>query len=84
MDKPRRKRGRPPKSAAPIEEKPIENFTKSEGIVKKEISEEEDDQETDGRRRRRRKVPSRYREAVQVLYFRNLKFLLKIVIIIQK
>ncbi|XP_044727425.1 zinc finger protein 271-like [Chrysoperla carnea] len=65
LDKPRRKRGRPPKSAAPVEEKPIESLTKSEETVKKEISEEEDDQETDGRRRRRRKVPSRYREAVQ-------------------
>lgn len=62
MEKPRRRRGRPPKPPAdPNEESAVKNELKTE-------QEHEDDAEVDseGRRKRRIKVPTRFLEAVQV------------------
>lgn len=69
LDKPKRKRGRPPKASTnEIERSETEQIIES-GIKHK--SEEEVDEElevdADGRRRRKRKVPSRLQEALQVL-----------------
>ncbi|XP_076176968.1 uncharacterized protein LOC143151563 isoform X3 [Ptiloglossa arizonensis] len=63
LNKPKRKRGRPPKTH-------IENISMelAKGEVIEGISQEEeetDDIDGDGRRRRKRKVPKRYMEAVQ-------------------
>lgn len=68
LEKPRRKRGRPPKPA-PLPE----NEDKQEQYSPPD----EDDTliiDADGRQRRRRKVPSRFLEAVQVInsLFNNL------------
>ncbi|XP_026668483.1 zinc finger protein 287-like isoform X5 [Ceratina calcarata] len=67
LSKPKRKRGRPPKTQA--ENRFIE-LTKEvlEGASQEEEDKQEDDVEDldrDGRRRRKRKVPKRYMEAVQ-------------------
>ncbi|XP_017878255.1 zinc finger protein 37-like isoform X3 [Ceratina calcarata] len=61
LSKPKRKRGRPPKTQA-------ENRFIVEGASQEEEDKQEDDVEDldrDGRRRRKRKVPKRYMEAVQ-------------------
>lgn len=58
LEKPRRKRGRPPK---PPPSEIIEE-------TKKEDNEEDEmEVDIDGKRRRRRKIPTRFLEAVQVL-----------------
>lgn len=65
LEKPKRKRGRPPKPP-PGNEPSKEELRKEEDVT---IVEEdmEDDIDGDGRKRRRRKVPFRFREAVQVI-----------------
>ncbi|GLV38931.1 crooked legs [Carabus blaptoides fortunei] len=57
LEKPRRKRGRPPK---PPPGTVIEELKEDQ-----EPEPEEEEEDADGRKRRRRKVPSRFKEAVQ-------------------
>ncbi|XP_043276637.1 zinc finger protein 41-like [Venturia canescens] len=67
LNKPRRKRGRPPKNTSELEDKDL-----AEDIVdgvsqedEEKIEDDLDDTDGDGRRRRKRKVPKRFSEAVQ-------------------
>ncbi|XP_034945340.1 zinc finger protein 3-like isoform X2 [Chelonus insularis] len=64
LEKPRRKRGRPPKSHFEDELKEAEE---SQDISQEEEDkpDEEDDLDGDGRRRRKRKIPKRFSEVVQ-------------------
>ncbi|XP_071559653.1 uncharacterized protein [Temnothorax nylanderi] len=66
LNKPRRKRGRPPKvnteeDSVATKENPAEAGSQGE----EDKQEEEEEVDGDGRRRRKRKVPKRYLEAVQ-------------------
>ncbi|XP_076545050.1 uncharacterized protein LOC117604279 isoform X1 [Osmia lignaria lignaria] len=68
LNKPKRKRGRPPKSHAESMSMDLGRGEVMEGISQEEEDkqeEETDDLDGDGRRRRKRKVPKRYMEAVQ-------------------
>lgn len=60
LEKPRRKRGRPPK--------PPPGTVIEEMKEEQEPEPEEEEEDADGRKRRRRKVPSRFKEAVQVQF----------------
>lgn len=64
LEKPRRKRGRPPKP--PPSELP--EVKETPPVIEEE---EENEEDSEGRRRRRRKVPTRFLEAVQVSIFIN-------------
>lgn len=62
LDRPKRKRGRPPKPPPQSNEQKDELQTP----FKKEEEEDELELDNDGRRRRRRKVPTRFQEVIQV------------------
>ncbi|PNF36325.1 hypothetical protein B7P43_G00537 [Cryptotermes secundus] len=63
LERPRRKRGRPPKrQVESTEEKEVEKESESPEASQ---DPEEMEEDADGRRRRKRKVPQRFREAVQ-------------------
>lgn len=74
VEKPRKKRGRPPKPSSEEQKSPVETVEQN----KKEQEEEEDELDAEGRRKRRIKVPARFLEAVQVIKIkiniRNLHF----------
>lgn len=59
LEKPRRKRGRPPKQANVVQEEKVEEVVKSS-------VEEEENTLGDGRRRRKIRAPARYQGVVQV------------------
>lgn len=64
LEKPKRKRGRPPKqSNGNVEE--TKEVQQEKDVGEPEVEDEEFD--GDGRRRRRIKVPSRYQEVLQVI-----------------
>lgn len=63
VEKPRKKRGRPPKPSN--EEQKINTEPQEE--TKKDQDEVEDEYDAEGRRKRRIKVPARFSEAVQVI-----------------
>ncbi|OAD56631.1 hypothetical protein WN48_03092 [Eufriesea mexicana] len=68
LNKPKRKRGRPPKSHTENISMELTKGEALEGVSQEEEDkheEETDDVDGDGRRRRKRKVPKRYMEAVQ-------------------
>ncbi|XP_012262840.2 zinc finger protein 62 homolog isoform X2 [Athalia rosae] len=68
LEKPRRKRGRPPKVQAEVELKDLTKEMKHEAGSQGEDEKQEEELEEvdgDGRRRRKRKVPKRFMEAVQ-------------------
>ncbi|XP_011299469.1 zinc finger protein 271-like [Fopius arisanus] len=66
LDKPKRKRGRPPKiQVEPEEEKMVEEHLDPISQEEDEKQEEEEEISEDGRRRRKRKAPKRFSEAVQ-------------------
>lgn len=66
LERPRRKRGRPPKRhVESTEEKEVE---KESEALEASQDPEEMEEDADGRRRRKRKVPQRY-EAMTVLQF---------------
>ncbi|XP_015516983.1 zinc finger and SCAN domain-containing protein 2 isoform X1 [Neodiprion lecontei] len=68
LDKPRRKRGRPPKAHTEAETKEnVKELKQEVGSQGEEDKQEEELEEVDGdgRRRRKRKVPKRFMEAVQ-------------------
>lgn len=62
IDKPRKKRGRPPKASSEEQKNTTEVIEQ-----KKDAEEEEEELDADGRRKRRIKVPARFLEAVQVI-----------------
>lgn len=69
LEKPKRKRGRPPKAVTNDTEKTEVELTPESITIRSKSEgegEEEDVDDTDGRRRRKRKVPSRFQEALQV------------------
>lgn len=65
LDKPRRKRGRPPKME--IKNEVLEEITEetSQGEEEKQDEDLEEEDDGTGRRRRKRKIPERFKEAVQ-------------------
>ncbi|XP_043467262.1 uncharacterized protein DDB_G0283697-like isoform X2 [Leptopilina heterotoma] len=65
LDKPRRKRGRPPKIE--IKTEVLEEITEetSQGEEEKQDEDLEEEDDGTGRRRRKRKIPERFKEAVQ-------------------
>lgn len=68
LEKPKRKRGRPPKPP-PIEEdqtNKVGELQKLERDEEEKQNEEEGEVDADGRRKRRIKVPSRYSEVFKV------------------
>lgn len=65
LDKPRRKRGRPPKIHAEGDIKDIEDIQDGGSQGEDDKQDEDDEIDGDGRRRRKRKVPKRFSEAVQ-------------------
>ncbi|KAL0118070.1 hypothetical protein PUN28_009030 [Cardiocondyla obscurior] len=66
LDKPRRKRGRPPKAQTDADSMATkENSTEVVSQGEEDKQEEEEELDGDGRRRRKRKVPKRFLEAVQ-------------------
>ncbi|XP_012279813.1 zinc finger protein 709 isoform X2 [Orussus abietinus] len=67
LSKPRRKRGRPPKTHVDTELKELNKDGAEGGSQEEEDKQEEelDEVDGDGRRRRKRKVPKRFMEAVQ-------------------
>ncbi|XP_066593570.1 uncharacterized protein [Prorops nasuta] len=67
LEKPRRKRGRPPKVHSETDSKIIGKEDSNETVSQGEDDKQDDDEELDGdgRRRRKRKVPKRFMEAVQ-------------------
>lgn len=65
LEKPKRKRGRPPKKPKTPEELAKEAAEKEQAAVKHPKKQEREDEPTG---KRRRKTPTRFREAVQVIY----------------
>ncbi|XP_011506078.1 PREDICTED: zinc finger protein 761-like isoform X1 [Ceratosolen solmsi marchali] len=66
LDKPKRKRGRPPKTSSEEELKDNDKDECMEEISQEEEEKQEEDEfDKDGRQRRKRKVPKRYMETVQ-------------------
>jgi hypothetical protein len=65
LERPRRKRGRPPKrQVESIEEKEVEKESESPEASQ---DPEEMEEDADGRRRRKRKVPQRYEAVTGIL-----------------
>lgn len=64
LDKPRRKRGRPPKP--PPNEAEESKLTEIQDIKKDQEEEDDGEVDSEGRRKRKIKVPTRFLEAVQV------------------
>lgn len=64
LDRPKRKRGRPPKKPKSPEELVTEAVSKIRAQENKTINDKKDEEDLSGKRRR--KTPTRFKEAVQV------------------